>query len=520
MQIPELEGLFRLRDSDKEDRVMVRKKAEADKPEKKRYLVGHRYGPQLDPKSHKELEAFVTEKVEAGIRRRTPVGRTVVEMTEDQMKELAEKNPQLVIEEDQELKLFAMPGLPERVPDEGTYTLTVEVKDAADGKPVPNATVYGIGSGVAYRGVSDAEGKAVIQAYEPRLTRVMASPLDTYWSRVVPGVDLKTTSSLSIPLKALLVTGAYDWGHRLMGFRDLRQRWTGSDVKIGIIDSGIADRHPDLKPVGGFNTLDDQDPATWNNDEKGHGTHVGGIINGLNNTIGIVGGAPKAKIYALKVFPGGYVSDLVEAVEWCIQNGMDVISMSLGAANPSQVMAGVLRDAYDRGIICIAAAGNEKSQVAYPAAFPTVLGVSAIGRFGTFPEDSGHALKVSQTTDWRGGLFAADFTNFGAEVDVCAPGVAILSTVPTGYASWDGTSMACPLVSSLVALLLEAYPFLRTGDQQQAEAVKSILYDAAVDLGMPPQIQGRGLPVVSRALAAAEFYSKSYRQMPQAACWM
>jgi hypothetical protein len=80
--------------------------------------------------------------------------------------------------------------------------------------------------------------------------------------------------------------------------------------------------------------------------------------------------------------------------------------------------------------------------------------------------------------------------------------------------------MACPLVSSLVALLLEAYPFLRTGDQQQAEAVKSILYDAAVDLGMPPQIQGRGLPVVSRALAAAEFYSKSYRQMPQAACWM
>jgi subtilisin family serine protease len=197
-------------------------------------------------------------------------------------------------------------------------------------------------------------------------------------------------------------------------------------------------------------------------------------------------------------------SDLVEAVEWCIHNQIDVISMSLGSANPSQVLAMALRDAYDRGITSVAAVGNENSNVAYPAAYPTVLGVGALGRFGTFPEDSAHMLKVGNTRDFQGGLFAASFTNFGQEVDVCAPGVAVLSTVPTGYAAWDGTSMACPMVSALVALILEANPAIRTGDPGQPEAVKAMLYKSSVNLGMPPHIQGRGFPLATMALAAAQ----------------
>ena len=494
---------------------MAKKKPEAEMPPKKRYIIGHRHGPRLDPKSVKDLETFVAQTEETGILRKTSVGRTVVEMTEDQMRELAQKNPQLVIEEDEPLKLFGMPGLPARIPAEGVYTLTVEVKDATEGKPIPEVTVYGIGTGVAYKGVTDAQGQATIQVNEASLARVIASPKDTYWSRVIPGVNVSTNPSLNIGLKPLLVTGAYDWGHRLMGFRTANKFWTGNEIKVGIIDSGITDQHPDLKPLGGYNTLDGQDPKDWNKDEIGHGTHVGGIIAALNNKIGVLGGAPKAKLYAVRVFPGGYVSDLVEAVEWCIRNQMDVISMSLGSANPSQVLGGVLQDAYDRGITCVAAAGNDKSAVAYPAAFPTVLGVSAIGRFGTFPQDSAHSLKATTTIDRKGILFAASFTNFGTEVDVCAPGVAILSTVPSGYASWDGTSMACPLVSALVSLILEAYPSIRTGDQQQPEFVKSILYQAAADLGMPPMIQGRGLPLASQALAGASFQAGTHWNIPQ-----
>ncbi len=266
--------------------------------------------------------------------------------------------------------------------------------------------------------------------------------------------------------------------------------------------------------MGGFNTLDGQDENAWNIDEKGHGTHVAGIINAVNNTIGVVGGAPQAQVYSLKVFPGGYISDLVEAVEWCIRHQMDVINMSMGAPNPSRVLAQVLRDAYDRGIICVAAAGNDKTRVAYPAALPTVLAVAAIGRFGTFPEDSAHALKISQTVDYRGGLFAANFTNFGPEIDVCAPGVAILSTTPSGYAAWDGTSMACPMISAMAALILEAYPTIRSGDPQQPEAVKALLYGACADLGMPPEIQGRGLPLAHQALMWADYYQPSPWQQP------
>jgi subtilisin family serine protease len=170
------------------------------------------------------------------------------------------------------------------------------------------------------------------------------------------------------------------------------------------------------------------------------------------------------------------------------------------------VLASVLRDAYDRGITCVAAAGNDRTQVAYPAAFPTVIGVGAIGRFGTFPEDSAHTLKIGNYKDWTGKLFAANFTNFGPQIDMCAPGVAILSTVPTGYVSWDGTSFSCPLVSALVALILEAAPWIRTGDAQQAEFVRSILRSAAADLGMPPHIQGYGLPLANHAIAGAQSF--------------
>ena len=485
---------------------MVRKKQETSIPLKKRYIIGHRHGPRLDQKSVKELETFVSQKKETNILRKTSVGRTVVEMTEEEMRELAQKNPQLVIEEDSPLDLFAMPGIPKRVPAGTTHSLSVEVEDETDGKPIANVTVYGIGTGVSYKAVTDAKGQAIIKAYEPALTSIIASPLDTYWSRALPGLKITATSAVNIGLKSLAGTGAYGWGHRLMGFRNVNKLWTGNEIKIGMIDSGITDHHPDLKPAGGYNTLDGQDPKAWNKDEKGHGTHAAGIIAALNNTIGVVGGAPKAKVFSVKVFPGGYVSDMVEAVEWCIRNQMDVINMSLGCANPSQVLAGVLQDAYDRGITSVAAVGNEKTNVAYPAAFPTVLGVSAIGRFGTFPEDSNHALKVSPTIDSRRILFAANFNNFGPEVDVCAPGVAVLSTVPTGYAAWDGSSMACPFVTGLIALILEAFPSIRTGDPQQPENVKSILYDASVDLGISPLIQGRGLPLATRALATASAY--------------
>ncbi len=114
-----------------------------------------------------------------------------------------------------------------------------------------------------------------------------------------------------------------------MGFGQVNAQRTGRGIKFGIIDSGISNALENLKSRGGNNTLDGQDPSAWNVDEKGYGIHCAGVIAALNNAVGVRGGAPDAEVYSLKVFPGDYISDLIEAVEWCIRNRMDIISISL-----------------------------------------------------------------------------------------------------------------------------------------------------------------------------------------------
>jgi subtilisin family serine protease len=191
---------------------------------------------------------------------------------------------------------------------------------------------------------------------------------------------------------------------------------------------------------------------------------------------------------------------MVEAIEWCIAQRIDVLSMSLGSPQPSAILQSVLHRAHQAGICCVAAAGNDTRAVAFPAAFDTVIAVGALGAFGRFPPDSAHALRIGRWTDPRGELFSAAFSNFGPEVAVAAPGVAVVSTVPTGYAAWDGTSMACPMVAALAALILQAHPWARTGDAHQPEYVRATLAASAVPLGMPGVIQGAGLPLATRAL--------------------
>lgn len=478
----------------------------------KRFIIGHRKGPALDQKSLSELDSFISRHAEANEVKSTKVGRKVVEMTEEQRQELVQRNPQLIVEEDREIELFGMPGLPPAVRNEGSFVLRVQVRAADSGDPVADATVYAIGEGGAYRGETDSEGVATVETSESTLKRVIVSPRDTYWSLAVPDFEIVPDQTLTVDLTRLQVTGDYGWGHRLMGFEQAGQVWTGRDVKVAVVDSGVSDSIEDLRPQGGLNTLDGGEPSDWNVDEKGHGTHVAGAVACLRNHIGITGGAPDAQVFSVKVFPGGFISDLVEAVEWCIAERMDVINMSLGSAEPSQVLETVLLDAYHRGITCVAAAGNESTAVAFPAAYPTVLAVSAIGRFGTFPDNSAHALKVGKAVDAFGQLFAASFTNFGPTVDVCAPGVAMLSTVPTGYAAWDGTSMACPMVAALATLILQAYPTIRTGDAFQPEMVKAIIKAGCLDLRLPPMLQGSGLPQATRILpAAAPQFSSPFR---------
>jgi subtilisin family serine protease len=471
----------------------------------KRYLIGDRSGPQLTTTAEERLGYFIGQH--KGVReiRRTSIGRRVVQMSEEQKQALSQECEELIIEEDLPLQLYGMPGIPLlRAPSDKHYSVKITVRDQIDNRPLPNVTLFGIArSGLAYETVTNEDGHAVLKTSESPLSMLIASPPDIHWSRFTTQVDLESTKTLEIKLKRLLATGAYDWGHRLMGFRAVNERFSGHGINIGVIDSGLSNLANDIAADEGYATLEDQEPTTWNIDEKGHGTHVSGIIAAHNTAVGVVGGAPNAKVYPVKVFPRGYTSDLVEGIEWCIRNHMDVINISAGTRQPSAVLAAAILDAYDRGITCIAAAGNDGSIVSYPAALSETIAVGAIGRIGSFPEDSAHALKIGATFDKYGGLFAANFSITGSRIDVCAPGIAILSTVPAGYAAWDGTSMASAMVTALAALIIEAYPTIRTGNAQQVELVRKILHGSSVDLGMPSETQGHGLPLATYALQLA-----------------
>ncbi|MBT1076894.1 S8 family serine peptidase [Geobacter grbiciae] len=470
--------------------------------EKRRYLVGCRSGAVVPREVETALESLAAA---AGAKplRALKGGQRVLEMTREEAEKLASRRPDLIVEEDRELELYhPMPGLPPAIPKGPAVTMRVKVTDEA-GTPVAEATVIAAGKEVSYRGKTDAKGVAKVIVHERFLPYVIASPSQGFWSRLVPSVTVSAKEELTVTLKKLPVRGGFTWGHGALGVDRISKAFTGKGVKIAVIDSGIAD-HEDLTAGGGFNTLDGQDPAAWNVDEKGHGTHCAGIMAArADNRVGIRGVAPGAEVYSLKVFPSGRFSDLLEAVNWCIDNYIDVISMSLGSPWPSEQVALVLAEAHGRGITCVAAAGNDGGAVGYPAAFPEVIAVSAIGRIGTFPSDSAHALKISDYYGRDGRHFFASFSNWGPEIAVCAPGVAIPSTVPDGYAAWDGTSMACPFIAGVAALILEAYPEIRTGDVNQPLAVRDLIQRSAVDLGLPTGMQGAGMASAARALGAA-----------------
>ena len=217
----------------------------------------------------------------------------------------------------------------------------------------------------------------------------------------------------------------------------------GEGIKIAIIDTGIDRDHPDLDDniMGGVNFVSipswkTPDPNKWD-DDNGHGTHVAGIIAAEDNNTGVVGVAPGAALYALKVLDrtgSGYVSDVVAAIQWATENDIQVINMSLGGAYDIWLDAACLLAYYYDGLILVAAAGNGGS-VIYPAAYDSVIAVSA--------------------TDSDDNL--ASFSSTGNEVELAAPGVYIYSTYKGGgYATISGTSMASPHVAGTAALVWAA----------------------------------------------------------------
>ncbi len=215
----------------------------------------------------------------------------------------------------------------------------------------------------------------------------------------------------------------------LVHARDVWPLSRGGNVNIAIFDTGVDFAHADLAAnvAGGYNTFTKQNDF---NDDNLHGTHVAGIIGAVDNNLGVVGVAPAAHMYAVKVLDtGGNGTDenLVAAADWVLaskhaRGGNWIVSMSLGSHESTPPEEEAFQRLIGEGVLCIAASGNEGGffGMLYPAALPGVVSVGAV--------DNNKVL--------------ADFSNSGPTLNVVAPGVAILSTLPTASVRRAATSVA------------------------------------------------------------------------------
>jgi subtilisin family serine protease len=297
------------------------------------------------------------------------------------------------------------------------------------------------------------------------------------------------------------------WGERAMGLDRVPPSYNGAGVKVAVIDSGAAQTHRNLHGLTRGASMVGDDRTAWTVDTIGHGSHCAGIIaGGPVGTGGIRGFAPAAEVHVCRIFPGGRFSDLVSALDYCMEQGIDVANMSLGGGDPSQIIEERIVRAKQMGLACIIAAGNSSGPVEFPASTPHCLAVAALGKWGEFPDDSFHSQQALDGFQSRDGYFPAKFSCFGPEIDVCAPGVGIVSSLPAdGFGAWDGTSMATPHVTGLAALVLAHHPDFKGGFQnrnaRRVERLFQILKETATPLQFgDPNRSGAGLPNAMRAL--------------------
>lgn len=249
----------------------------------------------------------------------------------------------------------------------------------------------------------------------------------------------------------------------------------GCGIKVGILDTGIA-RHPDLTIAGGVNTIG----GVSFSDDNGHGTHVAGIAAATGRKR-IYGVAPKVRLYAVKVLDAsgtGFVSDIVEGIDWCLSRGIRVMNMSFGMTEDSRLLRNALIRARRRGAVMVASAGNSGTslpRIDAPARYPETIAVAATTRNNK----------------------AASFSSRGKGIDIAAPGVDILSTWLNGtYRRESGTSMSSPHVTGAAALLRRLKPNLTAAE------VGRRLGKAALRIPGGVNAVGKGLLQVAPAAAS------------------
>jgi thermitase len=249
-------------------------------------------------------------------------------------------------------------------------------------------------------------------------------------------------------------------------------RW----IRIAILDTGVDEQHNDFKKLAPGYNFTSNNSTQWN-DGHGHGTHVAGIAAAkTNNGTGVAGvcwGKGNCQIMPVKVLTNqgwGYYSWIANGIIHAAQNSAKVINLSLGSNIDSQTLHEAIQYAYNKNVTIVAAAGNNGGAVLYPAAYPETIAVAATNKYDNIP----------------------NWSNWGSQIDLAAPGVSILSSYLDNSVAWmSGTSMAAPHVTGAVALLQSFYR-QTYGKFLKPEQVRCYLQESADDLGRSLYKQGAG----------------------------
>jgi len=206
------------------------------------------------------------------------------------------------------------------------------------------------------------------------------------------------------------------------------------DVRVAIMDSGVVVDY-DIPVEEHINLVTDEQVAVQYEDITGHGTSVASIVAAQSNDVGITGINPSAKLYSVKILDQDNKAGLdrvISGIRWCINNDINIINMSFGTTSYSPLLEQVVKEAYNAGILMIAAAGNNGDRVEYPAAFPEVIAVGATTPAGDI----------------------SDASVKGDEVELAAPGEKVLASgVFSSYVAVEGTSIAASHVTGIASLL-------------------------------------------------------------------
>jgi subtilisin family serine protease len=288
----------------------------------------------------------------------------------------------------------------------------------------------------------------------------------------LPIEDMQFESVVSV------LSEAEDWGQIFTGVPDAHQHTKGAGITVAVLDTGCPD-HIDLNDniLPGFCTTGEADIM----DHQGHSSHVSGIIAAIENGMGVIGVAPQAKVLPIKILGDnglGNYDSIGKAIQKATEMKVDIINMSFGSPfEPPLFIHEAIKAAYDKGIIMVAAAGNDGHNVNYPAKYDEIIAVAAIDKNGNL----------------------ANFSSRGPEVEVSAPGVAVYSTyLNNQYAVLNGTSQASPLIVGICALLLSwtrdnPGTFQITNTQDMMKAL-DILCDPSGRVAGKESDMGYGIP--------------------------